>query len=79
MVLVADDGGARVAEDPVEEEEVVAEHDHQPAGDQHQVQGPLLQLHPPLLPLFLCSSLARYGLSLVSRISMLFLCVLERT
>ena len=45
VVLVADDGGAGVPEDPVEEEEVVAEHDHQATGHQHQVQGALLQLH----------------------------------
>ena len=43
MVLVADDGGAGMPENPVEEEEVVAEHDDQATGHQHQVQGALPQ------------------------------------
>ena len=45
VVLVADDGGAGMPENPVEEDEVVAEHDDQATRHQHQVQGALRQQH----------------------------------
>lgn len=48
VILVADHGGVRVAENPVEEHEVVADHDRQPAWDEHQIHGALVNKHHEL-------------------------------